>query len=158
MGLVVQGGQGNEAFDVLNDLLVHQHGLVENGAALHDTVPHGRDLLQALDNAILPVDEGVLHLHKGGGVVQHVHGLLQLAAVGGLMGENAPGHADALAVALAHHLLVVHVDELILQGRAARVDDENFHVPDLSFPKLVSQGHPGAAKHPQMAAHREGAP
>ena len=63
-------------------------------------MPHGRDLLQALDNAILPVDEGVFHLHKGGGVVQHVHVLLQLPAVGGLVGEDAPGHADALAVAL----------------------------------------------------------
>ena len=134
VGLVVKGGQGDKALNILNDLLVHQHGLVEDRAALHDAVAHGGNLIQAVDNAVLPVDKGVFHLHKGGGVVQHVHVLLQLPAVGGLVGEDAPGHADALAVALAHHLFVVHVDELVLQRRAARVDDENFHGSNLSFP------------------------
>ena len=62
-------------------------------------------------------------------MVCHDHVLLQDTAVGRLVAEVAHLHADALAVALAEHLLGLHVDELILQGRAAGVDDQNFHVP-----------------------------
>ena len=50
-----------------------------------------------------------------------------LVAVG-VMGDHAALHADALAQALAQHLLTVHIDELIFQGRRTTVDNQNFHL------------------------------
>ena len=46
----------------------------------------------------------------------------------GVMGDHAALHADALAQALAQHLLTVHIDELIFQGRRTTVDNQNFHL------------------------------
>ena len=55
------------------------------------------------------------------GLAAHQRGVLQV-----------PVDADALAQALGEELLALHVDELVLEGGAARVDDQNFHFP-ISF-------------------------
>ena len=44
------------------------------------------------------------------------------------MSDHAAFHANALAQALAQHLLAVHIDQLILQGRRTAVNNQNFHL------------------------------
>ena len=50
-----------------------------------------------------------------------------LGAVG-LVSDHAALHANALAQAFAQHLLAVHIDQLILQGRRTAVNNQNFHL------------------------------
>lgn len=54
--------------------------------------------------------------------------LLVLVALGGLVGDHGAGYSYALTDALCYHAAVIEIDELILQGRAACVDYENFHL------------------------------
>ena len=42
-------------------------------------------------------------------------------------------NTNSLAQALSQNSLVVHVEELILQGRAARIDYQNIHFSLVSF-------------------------
>ena len=57
----------------------------------------------------------------------HSHvGLLHGLLAGGLIGKLAVD-ADALAQALGQHLLGLGIQQLILQGGAAGVDDQNVH-------------------------------
>ena len=92
-------------------------------------VTHCVDLLHGGDDAVLRVHQGVQHGLDGLGMGGHGH----VAGVygglpRGLIGEFAVD-ADALAKALGQHVLAAGVQQLVFQGRAAGVDDENFHVP-----------------------------
>ena len=40
---------------------------------------------------------------------------------------NEAANADLFAVTLGNNAVVVHVEELILQGRATGVNNQNFH-------------------------------
>ncbi len=110
---------------------------MEDGPALDHPVAYGRHLTEVLYNALLRVQQRVLHLGKGGGVIRQVHVLMQLPAIGGLVGKDAPVKAYALAVALAEHLFPVHIDKLIFERGAARIDYKNFHI-SLSFQTIIS--------------------
>ena len=96
-------------------------------AAVHDTVTDGIDLADVVD-ALAFAGGHLLHdLGKCLGVGGEDSGRGGLVAVG-LVGDHAAFHANALAQALAQHLLAVHIDQLILQGRRAAVNNQNFHL------------------------------
>ena len=125
---VVEGGQGDALLQSGHHLVVNLYRAGEGLAAVHHPVAHRIDLLHGGDHAVVRIHQSVHHrldgLGMGGhGHVHRVDGVL----AGGLVGELAVD-ADALAQALGQHLLVVGVQQLVLQGRAAGVDDENFHV------------------------------
>ena len=124
---IVKRCKGNQALDALDDLFVNQYRLAEQCAALHNAVTNGGNLAQVADDTHFAVGQGVFHLLESGGVV--LHGNLDVlgTAVSGLVTENAHFQTDALAVALAQHLLILHVNELVFQRRAARIDNQNFH-------------------------------
>ena len=87
------------------------------------------DLLHGADDAVLLVHEGVENSRDGFVVGGHgdvggLDGLLALEL--GLVGELAVD-ADALTKTFGEQRLVLHVDELIFQRRAAGVDNQNFH-------------------------------
>ena len=139
VGGVVQGGQGDALLQGGHHLVVDLHRGGEGLAAVDHPVAHRLDLLHGADYAVGGVHQGVQHgldgLRMGGhGHVLGVDGLL----AGGLIGEFAVD-ADALAQALGQHRLGVGVQQLVLQGRAAGVDYQNFHVPH-SFVPGRSQG------------------
>ena len=124
---VVQRRERDQALNALDDLVVDQHRLAEQRAALDDAVADCGNLAEILDDADLAVEQRILDLLERFGVVLHADLDLLLAAVRGLVTENAHLKADLLAVALGEHLLVVHVDQLILERGAAGVDNQNFH-------------------------------
>ena len=125
VGGVVQRSQGVAVLDGLQHLVGDQDGLVESLAAVDHPVTHSIDLLHAGDHAVLLVHKGVQNGLDGLGMGGHGHVngvLLFLTGDLGLIGELAVD-ADALAQALGQQLAVFGVQQLILQGRAAGVDD-----------------------------------
>ena len=115
MCAVVQRCKRDEAFDALDDLFVNENGLAEERAALNDTVADSSDFAQILNDADFAVEKCVLDLLERFGVVRHADFDLLLSAVCRLVAENAHFKANLLAVALCKHLLVVHIDQLILK-------------------------------------------
>ena len=115
MCAVVQWCKRDEAFDALDDLFVNENGLAEERAALNDTVADSSDFAQILNDADFAVEKCVLDLLERFGVVRHADFDLLLSAVCRLVAENAHFKANLLAVALCKHLLVVHIDQLILK-------------------------------------------
>ena len=96
-------------------------------AAMDDAVANGVDLLDIVDALALAGGHLLHDLSKSLGVGGEDRGSGSLVAVS-FMGDHAALHADALAQALAQHLLTVHIDELIFQGRRTTVDNQNFHL------------------------------
>ena len=113
---VVQGGQGAQLTDGLDDLVGDQAALLELLTAVDNTVADGVDLAHIVDALAL----------AGGHLLQDGRGGSLFAV--GLVGDHAALHANALAQALAEHFLAVHIDELILQGRRTAVNNQNFHL------------------------------
>ena len=100
---------------------------------MNDAVADSVDLLHGGDNAVLGAGELVDNSGNCLCVGGHCKILIKygLAAYQGAVLEVAVD-TDALAKALSHDRLGLHVDKLILQGRAACVDNKNFH-SDIPF-------------------------
>ena len=101
--------------------------LLELLTAVDNTVADGVNLAHIVDALALAGGHLLHDLSKSLGVGGEDRGSGSLVAVG-VMGDHAALHADALAQALAQHLLTVHIDELIFQGRRTTVDNQNFHL------------------------------
>ncbi|CDC28528.1 cAMP-binding protein [Faecalibacterium sp. CAG:82] len=124
---VVQGGQGAQLTDGLDDLVGDQAALLELLTAVDNTVADGVDLAHIVDALALAGGHLLHDLSKSLGVGGEDGRGGSLFAVG-LVGDHAALHANALAQALAEHFLAVHIDELILQGRRTAVNNQNFHL------------------------------
>ena len=131
---VVDGGEGGEPFDLVDDLVGDEDRLAEDGAALDDPVADGGDFGDGIDNLAFALGQHFNDLFKGFGMGRESAVLGSGIAGGGLVGDAAVD-ADPLAVALGHDLFVVHVHQLIFQRGAARVDNQDFHtmIPFLSI-------------------------
>ena len=125
---LMQRSERHKLLDPLHRLFRHQHGVLERLAAVEHAVAAGADLVQRSDRAVVLVRQ---RGEDGGnrlGVVLHVAGELDhlIGAQHSLLEVRALD-ADALDQALRLDGLVVHVDELELQGGRASVDDQNLH-------------------------------
>ena len=130
---VVQGSEGSALLERFHNCIVDAHGGSKLLAAVNDAVADSVDLLHGGDNAVLGAGELVDNSGNCLCVGGHCKILIKygLAAYQGAVLEVAVD-ADALAKALSHDRLGLHVDKLILQGRAACVDNKNFH-SDIPF-------------------------
>ena len=141
VGGVVERSQRDAVLQSLHDLVGDEDGLVESLTAVHHAVTHGVDLLHGTDDAVLGVHQGVQHGLDGLGMGGHGHidSVQDLFALHlGLIGEFAVD-ADALAQALGQQHAGLRVEQLILQGRTASVDDENVHDSRLLFFLLLGE-------------------
>ena len=131
---VVQRSQGAQLTDGVDDLVGDQAAGLELLTAVDDAVADGADLADIVDALALAGGHLLHDLSKCLGVGGEDGRGGGLVAVG-LVSDHAALHANALAQALAQHLLAVHIDQLILQGRRAAVNNQNFHllVPPYSF-------------------------
>ena len=127
VGGIVEGGQGDALFQSGHNLVGNAHGGGELLAAVDHAVAHRVDLRGTLDHAVPGVQQGVQHSLNGLGVSGHGDLELILGVLGGHLVSQAAVDADALAQPLGEHLTGGGVHELILEGGAACVDDQNFH-------------------------------
>ena len=128
VGGIVEGAQGDDRPDAFLHGLVHDGGGGELLAAMEDAVAHGADLAHILHDPDLRIGEGMEHQPDRVAVVLHVLLVFLPAPVGVLVGHERIGDADALAGALAEDGFMFHVEDLVFQGGAARVDDEDLHI------------------------------
>ena len=127
VGGVVQRSQIVALLDTGHDLVGDQHGLGELLAAVNHAVTDSVDLGHGADDAVLSVDQSVQNSLDSLGVSGHSHisALNDLLALG-LIGKLAID-TDALAQTLGQDLLSLGVEQLILQRRAAGIDNQYVH-------------------------------
>ena len=133
-GRVVQRSQRAQLADGVDDFVGDQAAGLELLAAMDDAMANGVDLLDIVNALALAGGHLLDDLSKSLGVGGEDRRSGSLMAVG-LVGDHAALHADALAQALAQHLLAIHIDQLIFQGRRTAVNNQNFHllVPPYCF-------------------------
>ena len=122
VGRIVEGAQGDALLNGLDAGLVNDAALGESHAAMEHTVAHGRDLIGGGDNAFDGVNHDVQHCLNGLAMGGHGDILLHVVPAGDLVGQTAVD-ADALAQALGEDLAALGLHKLVLQGRAACIDD-----------------------------------
>ena len=109
------------------------HGFVDDDrgrvfhAAMEDAVADGFDFGKALQNAVLRIDQFVADGFEGFAVILDGQNLLELLAFG-LIDHFGIVHADAFDEAFGEDGLVRHVKKGEFEGRAAGVDNQDFHV------------------------------
>ena len=132
VGGVMQGRKGDAFLNGGHDAVIDKHGVGKLLAAMNHTVADCVDFLHGGNNAVLLA--GQLLNDSGNRLRVGGHGKVfvedALAANQRAVLEVAVD-TDALAKALGHDLLSLHVNQLILERGTAGVDNQNFHV---SFP------------------------
>ena len=127
VGRIMERTQGDAVTDGLLAGLVDDAGFDKTVAAVENAVADGVDLIQRLDNAVFRVGENVQNGGDGLGMGGHGNFPLDLdILVGNLVGQSAV-EGDTLAQTLGKDLAGIRVHELILEGRASCVDNQNFH-------------------------------
>ena len=127
IGGIVERSQRVALLDGGHHLIGDQNGPGKLLAAVDHPVTDRVDLLHRADHAVFGVHQGVQHGLDGLIVGGHGHiGLFDGFLALGLIGKLAVD-TDALAQALGQHLLGLGVEQLVLQRRAAGVDNQNIH-------------------------------
>ena len=128
---VVQRAERNIVHDDFFDLFVHQCFRVFRAAQQH-SVAHGGDFVRRGNHAaafgIQQYLDHFLHARRVVGIgTRKLKGLLPVSSRKALVLKVAFGHADAFHQPLADTFIRRHIDDLIFEGRAAAVDNQNFH-------------------------------
>ena len=126
VGGVVQRCQRDARLDCLDNFVGDQNRICEVLAAVYDTVTNCVDLGHVLDNAPLLVEQDINNCLDCVGMSAHRHVCLILLVRAALMGQLAVD-ADSLTETLCQNGLGIHVEQLILQGRTACVNNQYFH-------------------------------
>ena len=133
VGRIVQRAEREEFADRVLDLGGHEHGGGVDLAAAEDAVSDAVDFGGAADHALPGVGQERDHARHAlavGGQGFFLDDLLFLAADKGLVDETSDGFADLLDEARGEQGAMVDifdVHELVFDGGAAGVDDEDFH-------------------------------
>ena len=125
---IVQRSKWSALLKSLHDLVGDENGGSKLLAAVNDTVTDSVDLLHGADDAVLGACELVDDCRNSLGVSGQGNVLIEngLAADQRAVLEVTVD-TDALAKALGHDRLGLHVDKLVLQRGAACVDNKNLH-------------------------------
>ena len=115
-GTVVQRRELGQLVYLVDDVLVDEHRAVEVLAALNDAVPHGVDLVERVDGLRRARRERFQDERHGVVVVGHLGVDDLLVLVEAVLVEGLR-RAHALADALREQLVLLHVHQLVLQGR-----------------------------------------
>ena len=125
VGGVVERSQGVALLNGSHNLVGDDHGGSELLAAMDHTVANCVDLLHGSDYAVLGIHQSVEHGCNGLGMGGHCHVnrvQLFLALDLGLVGELTVD-ADALAQALCQKIAGGGIQQLVLEGGAAGIDN-----------------------------------
>ncbi len=124
---IMEGAQRDAVTDGLLASLINDAGCNKLHAAVENTVTDGVDLVSGLYNTQFGIDQ---NCHNSlNGLCVGGHGKLTdflNVTVRNLVGQSAVD-ADTLANTLCEYIAALGIHELILQGRAACVNNENFH-------------------------------
>ena len=142
VGRVVQWRQGHAALHGLQDLRVDLDGGREVLAPVNDAVADSGELVKRGEHAVAAPLQRVQHqldrdlvVRDGRLLDQRFQPRLRVLDLGAV-------DTDPLHQPLGQNGLVVHVEELILQGGTAAVDDENFHFLRYLPFKISEEGTP----------------
>ena len=124
----MERSERNAVLNCLKNFVVDEDRIIQLLAAMEHAMSHRVYLTHVLYYADLGIRKNLQNHGDSVLVILHVLLLLVLVALGGLVGDHGAGYSYALTDALCYHAAVIEIDELILQGRAACVDYENFHL------------------------------
>ena len=121
----VQGVDAHDGIQIIQRLVADQRGLLEL-TAVCDAVTDGIDLVNGCDNAQFSVGQQLEDEGDRVVVVLELNLSLVIILAGTFVGNEA-ANADLLAVTLGDDAVIVHIEQLIFQGRATGVNNQNFH-------------------------------
>ena len=118
-------------FNLGEDILVDKGAGGEELTSLHDAVSHRVDVFERFKHSVIFVSEcGENELHADL-MVRNGYLLLDLVFAGGLVCQAAHGKAYLFNQAFGDdgvHIVILHVEKLVLDGRASAIDYENYHI------------------------------
>ena len=138
VGRIVERRKRYAVLDRLEHLFGDNDAVREELAAVYHAVADRVDLAHRGDNALLGIEQHVDdRLDR---FLMGRHGNVELEFLVRLVARVRQDavDADALAQALGHDLARIGVEQLVLQRRAASVDNQNFHLQNSLMPYLAA--------------------
>ncbi len=111
----MQGGKLNTLPKRLHDIVVDQHRTGIPLARMHYAVPHGQNLIHALDYALFLVQKSAYNEANGHLVIGHISLHNNVVLVPTPMFEETSRQPNLLHQAFCQHRLIRHVKDLVLE-------------------------------------------
>ena len=125
---IVQGREIRNGFDNVHDILINDNRLGELLTAMNYAMTDRIDLIHALNNAVLGIKHGVYDYADSFDMVFNVsNDLKALFPHGGLINYVGILDADTVNKSLGNDRFFLNIDQLILERRAACIDNKNLH-------------------------------
>ncbi len=84
------------------------------------------DFIKARNHSAVALGQNSFYLLERHGMVRHFNVKVEFAPIR-CVAVHMAACADALADSLRQHIFPIHINQLIFQGRASRIDDQDFH-------------------------------
>ena len=107
----IEAGTNDVLYSLIDDA-----GLCDLGAGMKYTMADRTDLINGLYNTVLCIGECIKYQLYSDAVIRHRGLKNEILLARYLMGELAAVDGDTLAEALCKNGLILHIDELILEG------------------------------------------
>lgn len=127
VGRIMEGGQRNNLFNALHDIDVDLDRRGEPISAVNDPVPGSGEFIETPDDAMSLMEKVFKDKLDGLFVVGDRHVGDDRIHASLLMLDSGTVDADPFHQPLGEDRFVGHVEELVLERRAAAVENENFH-------------------------------
>ena len=127
VGRLMQGSHIAQIFDLFQHFIGNHNGFVEDFTAVHLTVAHCIDFIHGFDDTVVGVNQSsqdfldAVHM-VGDGAFQSYFVL-----AGGGVGQNGTFDADTFYQTFCDDRFILHINQLIFDGRAAAVYNKNLH-------------------------------
>ncbi len=120
--MIMYRGKFGKTVNLINNLIGYYGCLIEYFGALYYSVSYRGNLVHCPDNSGVPFGKSLYNPFKGFRMRGEITILTHLSAIKGFV-SNMTVHTYSFAVALCNYALVIHIDKLIFQRRAARIDN-----------------------------------
>ena len=127
VGRLMERSHVAEIFDLFQHFIRNHNGFVEDFAAMHHPVAHSIDFIHGFDDPMVGINQSSQDLLDavnmvGDGAFQSYFVLPSRS-----MSQNGPFDADTFYQTFCDDRFILHINQLIFDGRAAAVYNKNLH-------------------------------
>ena len=120
---VVQRSKIEALTDYFLNIFVYNDGLAVFGSCMQYTMSYSCDLVSTLNNTVLSILQRIQNQTDSNFMIRHslLYNVFVFSRY--LMSQFGAFNTDSLAETFCYYALIVHIDQLIFQGRASAVDN-----------------------------------
>ena len=116
-----------QAFNLGQYFVVNDNGFAEDFAAMYHSVAHSIDFVHGFDNAMVGINQSSQYFFDTVYMIGDLAFQSYFVLTGRRMRQNRAFNTDTFNQTFSNDRFIIHINQLIFDGRAAAVNNKNLH-------------------------------